>query len=237
MVSKGAAKLIKILPEKLVIKIARKKIDGYINKYANIKVTGFNNIEKSKSAKIFICNHLSNSDGFVIEKVLKEKYDPTFVAGIKLSNDPVTSLGTKIVKNIAIKPNTADKEALMSMIKLVKSGENLMIFPEGTRSRSGTMIEGKKGVLLVARMSKADIIPISLWGSEKLLPINVDGDMGSEKWHEAEVNVNIGEPLSLPLKSKEESKHEYDDRCLRYIMEAIAKGLPESYRGIYSYIN
>ena len=177
MISKTTAKLIKLLPEGLVVKIARNKINGYLKKYADIKIDGYENIEKAEGAKIFISNHLSNSDGFIIEKVLKEKYDPTFVAGVKLSNDPVTNLGTKIVKNIPIKPNSADKEAIMAMINVVKGGENLVLFPEGTRSRTGSMIEGKKGVLLVARMSKANIIPISLWGTEKLLPINKDGDI------------------------------------------------------------
>lgn len=234
MISKTTAKLIKLLPEALVIKIARNKINGYLKKYANIKINGFENIEKAKGAKIFICNHLSNSDGFVIEKVLKEKYDPTFVAGVKLSNDPVTNLGTRIVKNIPIKPNSADKEAIMSMINVIKGGENLVLFPEGTRSRSGAMIEGKKGVLLVARMSKASIVPISLWGTEKLLPINKEGDMARETWHEAEVNVNIGTPIELPKKEKDESKHEYDERCLKYLMRSIAIGLPEKYRGVYN---
>lgn len=233
MISKTTANLIKLLPEGLVIKIARNKINGYLKKYADIKINGFENIEKAEGAKIFICNHLSNSDGFIIEKVLKEKYDPTFVAGVKLSDDPVTNLGTRIVKNIPIKPNSADKEAIMSMINVIKGGENLVLFPEGTRSRTGAMIEGKKGVLLVARMSKASIVPISLWGTEKLLPINKEGDMGSEKWHESEVNVNIGNPIEFPKKEKEESKHEYDDRCLRYLMESIANGLPEKYRGVY----
>ena len=169
----------------------------------------------------------------VIEKVLKNEYDPTFVAGVKLSNDPVTNLGTKIVKNISIKPNSADKDAIMSMIKVLKNGENLVLFPEGTRSRSGSMIEGKKGVLLVARMSKAKIVPISLYGTEKLLPINKNGDMAGEQWNKAEVNVRIGEYIDLPKKNKEESKHEYDDRCLTYIMKSIANGLPENYRGVY----
>ena len=234
MISKGTAKLIKLLPESLVIKIARNKVNGYLKKYANITVSGYENIKKVDGPKIFICNHLSNSDGFIIEKVLKKEYDPTFVAGVKLSNDPVTNLGTKIVKNISIKPNSADKEAIMSMINVLKEGENLVIFPEGTRSRSGSMIEGKKGILLVARMSKASIVPISLWGTEKLLPINTEGDMSREQWHNADVNVGIGEAIVIPKKDKEESKHEYDDRCLNYIMKSIADGLPEKYRGVYS---
>ena len=119
------------------------------------------------------------------------------------------------------------------MINVLKDGENLVLFPEGTRSRSGSMIEGKKGVLLVARMSKAKIVPISLYGTEKLLPINKNGDMAGEEWNEAEVNVKIGEYIELPKKDKDESKHEYDDRCLTYIMKSIANGLPEEYRGVY----
>ena len=198
MMSKSTARLIELLPEKLVIKIARNKINGYLKKYAKINVSGYENIKKADGPKIFISNHLSNSDGFIIEKVLKDEYDPTFVAGVKLSNDPVTNLGTKVVKNISIKPNSADKDAIMSMIKVLKDGENLVLFPEGTRSRSGSMIEGKKGVLLVARMSKAKIVPISLYGTEKLLPINKNGDMAGEEWNEAEVNVKIGEYIELP---------------------------------------
>ena len=103
MMSKSTARLIELLPEKLVIKIARNKINGYLKKYAKINVSGYENIKKADGPKIFISNHLSNSDGFIIEKVLKDEYDPTFVAGVKLSNDPVTNLGTKVVKNISIK--------------------------------------------------------------------------------------------------------------------------------------
>ena len=54
-----------------------------------------------------------------------------------------------------------------------------------------------------------------------------------EEWNEAEVNVKIGEYIELPKKYKDESKHEYDDRCLTYIMKSIANGLPEEYRGVY----
>ena len=90
-----------------------------------------------------------------------------------------------IIKNVGIKPNSADKEAITKMVKLVRGGENLMIFPEGTRSRT------------------------------------------------SDININFGEPLSLPAKEKDEDKHEYDDRCMEYIMKSIANLLPEKYRGIY----
>lgn len=233
MLSPTLVKVINALPESVVVKITNFFVNKYFKKYANIKIEGFEKAEKVEKPIIFICNHLSNADGLILNKVLKEKYDPTFVAGIKLSNDPVTRLGTMMVKNIGIKPNSADKEAITRIVKLVRGGENLMIFPEGTRSRTGAMIEAKKGILLIARLTKATIVPIGMTGTEILLPINDSGDMGGEKFNYADVNIKFGEPISLPAKEKEEDKHEYDERCMEYIMKSIANLLPEKYKGVY----
>lgn len=233
MLSPIAVAVIKRLPEGLVIKVARKLADSYIRKYANINVNGINNIDKVKKPRIFVCNHLSNSDGLVLAKILKEKSDPYFVAGVKLSDDPITQLGTKIVKNIPIKPNSADKEAITKVVKALKEGYDILLFPEGTRSRTGGLIEGKKGILLFARMGKAEVIPIGMSGTDILLPISKEGDMGAEKWQNADVTVNIGEKIVFPLKEKGEDKHEYDDRCMDILMRSIANLLPEKYRGIY----
>lgn len=54
MMSKSTARLIELLPEKLVIKIARNKINGYLKKYAKINVSGYENIKKADGPKIFI---------------------------------------------------------------------------------------------------------------------------------------------------------------------------------------
>lgn len=233
MLSPIVVKIIKALPEGLLIKIAQKVVENYIRKNANITVNGLDNIDKFKKPRIFVCNHLSNSDGLVLSKVLKEKSDPYFVAGVKLSDNPITSLGTKVVKNIPIKPNSADKDAITKVVKALKAGNDILIFPEGTRSRTGAMIKGKKGILLFARMTKAEIIPIGMSGTDILLPISEKGDMGSEKWQHADVNVNIGEKIVFPDKGKDEDKHEYDDRCMDILMRGIANLLPEKYRGIY----
>jgi 1-acyl-sn-glycerol-3-phosphate acyltransferase len=233
MLSPIAIAIIKRLPEGLVIKVAQKIAANYIKKYANIKVNGIEKIDNVRRPRVFVCNHLSNSDGLVLSKILMEKSNPYFVAGVKLSDDPITKLGIQIVKNIPIRPSSADKEAITNVVKALKSGEDVLIFPEGTRSRTGGLIEGKKGILLFARMAKAEIIPIGMAGTDKLLPISKTGHMGEKKWHSADVTINIGEKIEFPKKEKDEDKHTYEDKCMKILMMSIANLLPEEYRGIY----
>ena len=108
-----------------------------------------------------------------------------------------------------------------------------MIFPEGTRSRVGSLIEAEKGIFLISRMTGAPIVPIGLCGTEKLLPINKEGDMSSEAFNYADVHINIGKQFEFPKRAKEQDKKEYEDFAAKYIMKKIAELLPENYRGVY----
>lgn len=231
MISLGMAKVIGYLPKGLVQVLCRKILSGYIEKYADLKINGIENLKDVKRPVLFICNHLSNSDALVISKVLKEE-DITFVAGIKLSSNALTNLGMTITKTIAIKPNTADKDAISKIIQTLKAGKNVLIFPEGTRSRNASMIEPRRGVFLVQKLSKASIIPLGISGTEKLLPVNKE-DMTLEKFHYAKVTLNIGKQIEIPEKVKDEDKHNYEERSVHFMMEKVAELLPESYRGVY----
>ena len=235
MISTAAVKIINILPDKFVSYISKIVVDKYLKEYANISMEGSENLKGIKTPTIFICNHLSNSDGLVLEKALKE-IDPTFVAGVKLSDNAVTSIGINVIKTTKIKPDTVDKDGLRKIIKLVKQGESILIFPEGTRSRVGSLIEAKKGILLIAKMTEAPIVPIGLYGTEKLLPINKEGDMSAETFNYADVHINIGKQFELPEKAIEQNKKDYDDLAIRYAMKKIAELLPENYRGVYGTI-
>ncbi|MGH4119222.1 lysophospholipid acyltransferase family protein [Clostridium sp.] len=232
MVSKVLLKIIDFLPDKTVTLIAKRLLDTYINKYANIKTNGMEKINATKSPIIFICNHLSNADGIIMNKLLKDN-NVTFVAGVKLTDNKLTKLGFHVAKTINIKPNSADKEAISKIISTLKQGNNIMIFPEGTRSRNGKMIEGKKGLLLMAKLSKATILPMGIWGTELLLPIDKNGDMASERFHHADVNINVGDPIIIPSKNEDEDKNQYHDRVMHDVMCSIAILLPEQYRGVY----
>ncbi len=231
-VPRRIAKVMKILPNRLVIYLSKMVVNKYLDKYANITVLGSENLVNSKTPTLFICNHLSNADGLVLERALKS-INPTFVAGVKLSGNDVTNIGINVVKTTTIEPNTADREGIKKIIELIKQGESLLIFPEGTRSRVGSLIEAKKGILLIAKMTNAPIIPLGVYGTEKLLPVNKDGDMSAENFCYADVTINIGKQFEFPMKTATQDKKEYEAHTLKLIMNKIAELLPEAYRGIY----
>lgn len=232
MFTRIGANILVRLPDSIFKPIAGTLIGGCLNKYADLNVYGLDKIKKEAGPFIFIGNHLSNADGLVLDKVLQKEYDPYFIAGVKLNDEALTNIGTRLVKNIKIKPNSADRESLSKIVKAVKGGENIVIFPEGTRSRNAKMIEAKKGIILIARLTKAKIVPFGMTGTEKLMPIN-DENMGAEKFHHSKVNIKFGTPMDLPKKEKDEGKHEYEERALNYLMKNIANLLPEDYRGVY----
>lgn len=219
------------MPKRVLSFSTNKIVDYYIKKYAHLHIEGEEHLREQKGPVIFISNHLSNSDGLILNKLLKGR-NVNFVAGIKLSNNSLTSLGINIIKTIQIKPNSADKEAITKIIETIKAGESVCIFPEGTRSRTATMIEAKKGILLIAKLAKVPIVPIALWGTEKFMPIH-DGDMGAEGFHEADIHIKIGAALSLPEKKQGEDKGKYEERAVFTLMRKIAAMLPEQYQGVY----
>lgn len=222
---------VNLLPEPLIIKFVRFYVNLQIKKHTRLDVKGLENLNcEFKRPYLFVCNHLSNSDGLVLNKVL-EKENIIFVAGKKLESNSMTNLGFKIARSIAILPNSPDKDAIKKIISAVKEGNSILIFPEGTRSRTAKMLEGKKGILLVAKLTNAPIVPIGIWGTEKFMPIKKD--MGKEAFYDADININIGEVFNLPKKSDDETKGNWEANCLNHIMMRIAELLPKEYRGFY----
>ncbi|MCL2323187.1 MAG: 1-acyl-sn-glycerol-3-phosphate acyltransferase [Oscillospiraceae bacterium] len=221
----------KLLPEPILIKAVRYYVNMQIKKHAKLNIQGIENLNCDlKRPYLFVCNHLSNSDGLIINKVL-EKENITFVAGKKLSANAMTNLGFTIIKSITISPNSADKDAISKIIHTVKSGTSVLVFPEGTRSRTAQMIAGKKGILLFAKLTKAPIVPIGIWGTEKFMPINEN--MGKESFHDANISINIGKAFVITERRSDETKVEWETNTLNFIMKKIAELIPEEYRGVY----
>jgi 1-acyl-sn-glycerol-3-phosphate acyltransferase len=126
---------------------------------------------------------------------------------------------------IFVRRGEVDRAALRKALAVLRSGVVLGMAPEGTRSRTGGLIEGKKGAAFLAYHTNALLLPVGLWGVEKMWPALC-------QLKRAEVRVNIGAPFFLPpIEGKIDS--ESLQRATDLIMHRIAALLPQEYRGIY----
>jgi 1-acyl-sn-glycerol-3-phosphate acyltransferase len=115
---------------------------------------------------------------------------------------------------------SADRRALQDAITVLKRGGVLGLAPEGTRSRSGQLIQGRSGVAFIATRAEVPIVPACLYGTEKIL-----------KRPRPTVVARFGKPFRLPEgRAKGDQLDAYTER----IMCAIAALLPEPYHGVYA---
>jgi 1-acyl-sn-glycerol-3-phosphate acyltransferase len=115
---------------------------------------------------------------------------------------------------------SADRRALQDSISVLKGGGVLGVAPEGTRSKTGQLIQGRSGVAFIATRAEVPIVPAALWGTEKIM-----------KRPRPHVYARFGKPFRLPEgRAKGDQLDAYTER----IMCAIAALLPESYHGVYA---
>ncbi len=121
-----------------------------------------------------------------------------------------------------------DLKALRKMIALMEEGKCLVIAPEGTRSRVGSLIEGKPGVAYLAARSGFPVIPVAITGTEdEVVLANV------KRFRKSEITLTGGKQFTippLPKTNRDAMLQKHTDE----IMCQIAAILPEKYRGVYA---
>ena len=120
-----------------------------------------------------------------------------------------------------------DVDALRWNLNLLKNDQVVVLFPEGTRSRTGGMSHGMSGVAYLALKSQAPVLPVAIIGSEKVnsfarLPMPL-----------CSVKVRIGQPFSLPVIEGRVPRPVLED-LTTMIMSRVAALLPPEYRGHYA---
>ena len=223
--------LLSVLPARPRRAAVRTLMDTVWHLRTTEEVLGRENLPSQPS--LFICNHLSNADGFTLDRALRPR-KVYFLAGIKLQGTVMTRLGTEAVDTIFIRPNSSDIEPIKRAVETLKAGHSVLIFPEGGRSRTGALTQAKKGASLIARRAGVPIVPVALTGTEKFMPID-DRDMGQEQVRRAHLTVRFGRPFLLDELEAEATGAEDPRQALTdAMMRRVAGLLPPEYRGVYA---
>lgn len=117
-----------------------------------------------------------------------------------------------------------DREALRGAGAHMEAGGALGLFPEGTRSRAGTLQRAEPGASLVALPNRVPILPVGISG---LAGLRLPRDL----WRRPRILVCIGQPFLLPFEPKRERATV--TAASDYMMNQIASLLPEAQRGYY----
>ena len=128
------------------------------------KVTGKENIPK-EGACIICPNHVHALDSAVILTTQKRKV--SFMAKEELFKNGFIKWLAKIFGIFPVRRGGRDLEAIKISLKILKSGQILAMFPEGTRNGLAKGVKPKSGAILIAIKSGAPIIPCGVKGSFK----------------------------------------------------------------------
>lgn len=184
----------------------------------------------TKGPMIIASNHLSNADPPLIASWLTPALGRAvhWMAKQEALEWPVAGAFLRANGAFGIRRDAPDAEAFRLAKRVLDEGRVLGTFPEGTRSRTGALQRAKDGVTLLAIRSRAPILPVGVWGTERFWPRDrvVWGVGGS-------IHLRVGEPFTLERRTIDGKREDLELVTTR-LMERIAALLPAAYRGHYA---
>ncbi len=174
---------------------------------------------------IVASNHLSNADPPFLAASIPRRLH--FMGKRDLFAIPPVGALMRAIGVHPMNREGVDVDALRWNLDLLKNDGVVVLFPEGTRSRTPGMRQGMRGVAYLAIKSQAPVLPVALTGTEKIgsyvrLPVPL-----------CRVRVSIGQPFTLPMLEGRPPRPVLDD-LTTMIMSRVAALLPPEYRGYYA---
>lgn len=180
--------------------------------YFRFKVKGRENVPR-KGPLLVASNHISYLDPPVVgAAVLRILH---YMAKSELFKIPVFNGLIRFLNAYPVRRGCPDRRALKYTLELLKMGEAVLTFPEGTRSKDGRLQPPEPGTGYIALLSKAPVLPVAVLGTNKALP------PGCPFLLPRRVEVRIGKLLTFPDLYGNVSKGKVKE-ANRRIMEAIA---------------
>jgi 1-acyl-sn-glycerol-3-phosphate acyltransferase len=146
-------------------------VNLFFKSYLGAEYIDMDNIPKVGAA-IIAANHFSHLDGLLVNAVsiYARRRSVVFLAAADVYNSNLAfRIMCDLVNCIPVKRDENDRAALLKTIRLLRQGNLFGIFPEGQRSRDGTIGEGKEGVAVIALATGCPVIPVGISGTFEAL--------------------------------------------------------------------
>jgi 1-acyl-sn-glycerol-3-phosphate acyltransferase len=187
-----------------------------------------NGIEKLPPGNVIVAaNHLGRLDTAALLAII-DREDIIMPVAEKYKNHPLYGAIGRAANAIWLNRFEADYPALRQILDRMKQGGMLVIAPEGTRSKTEALQEGKMGVAFLASKSGYPVLPVAVTGTEDRLVLE-----NLKHFRRSKIVVTAGDLFTIEIpkgKGREQAMREATDE----IMCRIAVRLPERYRGVYA---
>lgn len=136
--------------------------------FVRVKVYGRENIDKNESY-VFIANHQGAYDIFAIYGYLNHNFK--WMMKESLSKIPLVGFACKCAGHIMVDRNNPQgiRRTMENARETLKDGMSIVVFPEGSRTKTGYMSAFKKGAFMLASQFELPMIPLTIDGSYDIL--------------------------------------------------------------------
>ena len=183
------------------------------------KVIGRDNVP-ANSVVIIAANHLSYVDPVFIGTALGKRR-LRMMAKSEAFKIPFIGSFISVLGAFPV-ARSVGRGAIQAAVDMVRGGESLLLFPEGTRSRTGKLGEARSGLGWIIHETRVVVIPVSISGSEHILPVG-----GKMIKFFGKIEVRFGEPIKLEDFFKMEKNKDTFTLITQRVMSDIV-GLQES---------
>ena len=191
-----------------------------------LRFTGLEHVPRD-GAFILVANHISLFDPLIVGSTAGQLAGRLvhFMAKQEVRRWPVIGWLATQAGVYFVRRGEGDRAAQRLSLELLASGEAIAVFPEGTRSRDGVLGEARNGAALLAMRSGVPVLPVSITGSNRILP------RGARLPRRSRVTVRVGEPFLLTRQASGRIDRQELAAGTERIMRAIAALLPPAQRG------
>ncbi|MEM7068422.1 MAG: acyl-[ACP]--phospholipid O-acyltransferase [Pseudomonadota bacterium] len=162
--------------------------------FHRLEVEGLENVKKAGEAPIIALNHVSLLDGPLAMALTDE--EPVFAVDYKISQKWWAKPFLSLCNFLALDP--ANPMATRTLIKSVKAGNPLVIFPEGRLTVTGSLMKVYDGAAMVADKTNTMVVPVKIEGLERSRFSYLNSEQVNLAWF-PKVKVRIMEPVKLEV--------------------------------------
>ncbi|KAI3984403.1 hypothetical protein MKX01_011357 [Papaver californicum] len=151
-------------------------ITGY--PFLSVQFEGLENLPAPNAPAVFVSNHQSFLDIYPL-LILGRTFK--FISKTSIFLFPIIGWAMYLLGTIPLKrmDSRSQVDCLKRCIDLVKKGASVFFFPEGTRSKDGTLGTFKKGAFSIAAKTGVPVVPITLIGTGNLMPVGKEASLKS----------------------------------------------------------